>query len=103
MRDYGDLEGLNCDCLGCLIEARDTGAIDDDILHEITATPTEHYVTCPVCANQAYLSTWAEVAHCSSCGWYLIPENGAWLPFRQGLALNPKRNKPVDTPSPATE
>jgi len=97
MMYIGDIEGfyeaMNCDCLGCLMDAVASGAISDEDMHEIISEQNadEMQTTpCPQCGKPAYVSMYEpSVAHCPSCGMYsaLTPMSGVWMPFRQGAVM----------------
>ena len=95
---YRDTDGevlaaLNCDCLGCLQEARNSGAITEqdylDIIRAIDDEAKMATAPCPSCGDAAYISQYEpSVMHCSSCGTYSMREDvsGEWVPYARGIA-----------------
>lgn len=84
----------NCDCLGCLMDARNAGDITneqyDDIINNQQQQELMPTTPCPKCGKTAYISLYEpDVMHCPSCGLYSIQEpiTGEWMPFRQGTVI----------------
>lgn len=86
---------FSCDCLGCLLDARAKGIIDDALYEEVLSLwrdlERQAWGTCPKCGyTHAYISEYQpDVMHCSKCGLYSTRERAedAWQPFRQGAVI----------------
>jgi hypothetical protein len=86
-------------CLGCLLDMRQKGQLNDDDLHDLIAvqqTPLMQTTPCPTCKGDAYISNFQpDCAHCATCGVYLILDDGAWKPFRQGVSIQRMEGPPM--------
>lgn len=85
---------LNCDCLGCLFDALQTGEITEEEYEDIVWFQEEldsmKTVQCTSCKLPAYISMYEpDLAHCPDCGMYshLDPLTMEWSPLRQGTPM----------------
>lgn len=85
---------VHCDCLGCLMAARDQGFLTDEDYEAVFAYQRELDAMtrqpCPGCSMPGYVSEYEpNVMHCPSCGLYSTREgdDAPWQPLRQGMPI----------------
>lgn len=82
-----------CDCLGCIMEAHETGVVNDDeyqAIFDLQQEIDQQKAKCPKCGGTAYVSLYEpDVMHCPECGLYSHRETGSdpWKPLRQGAII----------------
>ena len=92
MNGAGTDLAFDYDCLGCLMEAHQRGAIGDELYTEILDTleaeDRQWKGPCPRCGQPAYISQYEpNMMHCPSCGLYSFREHerDEWVPALQGI------------------
>lgn len=89
---------FTCDCLGCIMEAHQSGALSGEeyqAIFDLQEEMASQRATCPQCGETAYISMYEpDVMHCPSCGLYShrVGVGDPWEPLRQGAVMERGRS-----------